>query len=78
MLSLDVIVEQHESTSWVSSITIVKKTGKLRVCLDPTKLNHTILREPYPATTIEEVIAKTANARYFSVRDVRQDIGRCN
>ena len=69
MLSLGVIVEQIEPTSWVSSITIVKKPDKIRICLDPTKLNRAIKRGQYPTKTIEEVVANTAGAKFFSVID---------
>ena len=69
MLKLGVIVYQDEPTPWVNSITIVKKPNKIRVCLDPTKLNKAILRGPYPIKTVEEVVAKTCGAKYFSVLD---------
>ena len=69
MLRLGVIVEETEPTPWVNSITIVQKPDKIRVCLDPTKLNKAILQSPYPTRTVEEVIAKVANAKYFSVID---------
>ena len=68
MIKLGVIVHQYEA-DWVSSITIVKKPNKILVCLDPTKLNRAILRGPYPIKTVEEVIAKTSGAKYFSVLD---------
>ena len=69
MLKLGVIVEQNEPTKWVNSITIVKKPNKICVCLNPTKLNKAILHGPYPNKTIEEVVMKTANAKYFSMVD---------
>ena len=69
MLKLGVITEQAEPTPWVNSITIVRKPGKIRVCLDPTKLNKAILRGPYPTRTIEEVAANTCDAKFFSVLD---------
>ena len=69
MLKMGVIKKQDEPTPWVSSITIVRKPGKTRICIDPTKLNRAILRGPYPIRTIEEVVAKTHGACYFSVLD---------
>lgn len=69
MLKMGVIVEQQEPTPWVSSITIVRKPGKIRICLDPTKLNKAILRGPYPTRTVEEVVTKTNGAKFFSVLD---------
>ena len=41
------------------------------ICLDPTKLNKATLRGPYPIRTIEQVVAKTANAKYFTVLDAQ-------
>ena len=42
MVDIGVIVKQEEPTEWVNSITIVQKPNKIRVCLDPTKLNAAI------------------------------------
>ena len=69
MIELGVIVQQDGPIPWVNSITIVKKPNKLRICLDPTKLNKAVLRGLYPLQKVEEVIAKTSGARYFSVLD---------
>ena len=71
MLQLGVIVKQMEPTEWVNSITIVRKPSKIRICLDPTKLNRAIRRSPFPTTTIEEIIAKTSNAQHFLVLDAQ-------
>ena len=71
MIKLGVIVEQHEPTEWVNSITIVQKPNKLRICLDPTKLNRAIHRCHFPTKTIEEVIASTSGAQYFTVLDAQ-------
>ena len=69
MIDLGVIFKQEESTPWVNSLTIVRKPGKIRVCLHPTKLNKAILHGPYPLRTIEEVVAKIHGAEYFSLLD---------
>ena len=71
MLKLGVIVQQNSPTPWVNSITIVKKADKVRVCLDPTKLNKAIRRGPHQTKTIDEVIARTAKSKYFSVIDAK-------
>ena len=47
MEKLGVIVRQVDPTAWVNSMTVVRKSNKVRVCLDPTKLKkplceHTI------------------------------------
>ena len=54
MVELGVIIKQ-EPTLWVNSRTIVRKSGKIKVSLDPTKLNKAILHGPYPLRTVEGV-----------------------
>ena len=69
MENLKVIQPVTEATEWVSSMVTVVKPGKVRICLDPKNLNVAIMREHYPMLTIEEVVAKLANAKWFSVLD---------
>jgi hypothetical protein len=45
MVNLGVIAKQDEPTDWVSSMVVVRKPGKLRICLDPKDLNRAIKRE---------------------------------
>ena len=50
-----------EHTEWVSPIVIVpKKNGKLRVCVNPKKVNEATIRDNYPLliTDIEQVACK--------------------
>jgi hypothetical protein len=71
MTTLGVIEPITEATDWVSQITTtgMKKTGKVRVCLDPCQLNKAIRRQHYPMTTLESVATKLANAKVFSKFD---------
>ena len=69
MIEQGVIVKQTEPTPWVNSITIVRKAEKVRICLDPTKLNKAILRSPHPVKTIEEIVAEMPDAKIFSTLD---------
>ena len=64
-----VIVKQHDPTPWMNSITIVRKPGKVRVCLDPNKLKKAILRSLYPVKTFEETVAEMPDAKVFSTLD---------
>ena len=50
-------------------VTIIKPSGKLRICIDPHDLNRAIKREYYPTRTIEEVVTRMPNAKVFSVLD---------
>ena len=70
MEELDVIEKVEEATDWVNSmVTIVKPNGSLRICIDPRDLNKAIKREPYPMSTIEEIVTRMPNAKVFSVLD---------
>ena len=59
MLDAGVITEVHDATLWINSFVIVEivKDGKkkLRICLDPTPLNKTIMHEPYITRTPDDV-----------------------
>ena len=67
MERLDVIERVYEPTDWVNSmVTVIKKNGQLRICIDPCDLNRAIKREYYP---MREIVARMPNAKYFSVLD---------
>ena len=73
MTLLGVIERVEEPTDWVNSITCVKKkTGDLRVCLDPKDLNENIKREHYQIPKREEITCEMAGAKYFSKMDASQ------
>ena len=69
MQQMGVIEPIEKPTVWVSSMVIVEKPKKLRICIDPRRLNEAILREHYPLLTIEEVVSRLPGAKYFSVFD---------
>ena len=52
--SLKVIAPVDEPTEWVSQIVVaVKKSGELRVCIDPKPLNDALKREHYQISVID-------------------------
>ena len=65
------IVKVIEPTDWVSSLVVVVKGEKVRLCIDPKDLNKAIRREQYPIPTIEEVVAGMPGAKLFSVLDAK-------
>ena len=66
----DIIASVDEPTDWVNPIVCVEKSdGTLRICLDPKELNKSIRREHYELPTADEISAKLAGAKYFSVLD---------
>ena len=67
---MDVIERVYEPTDWVNSMVIViKKNGQLRICINPRDLNRAMKHEYYPMRTVEEIVARMPDAKYFSVLD---------
>ena len=44
-----------------------KPNGSLRICLDPTDLNKEIVRPVCNSQTMDDVIEKLKDAKYFAV-----------
>lgn len=69
----NIISKVEEPTDWVSSIVITsKKNGKLRLCIDPRKLNQAIMRAYYQFPTIDEIKNSLCGAQYFSTLDANK------
>ena len=57
-----------EPTDWISSLVVTtKKSGDLRICIDPKDLNKGLKRAKYTMATLDEVLPRLANAKVFSV-----------
>ena len=65
------IVKVDQPTEWVSSMVVVTRKDKIRICIDQSDLNKAIKREHYPMRTIEEVISTMPGAKVFSVLDAK-------
>lgn len=60
-----------QPTDWVSRMVLAtKKSGKLRVCIDPRPLNKALKRERYPLPIMEDILPNLANAKLFSKLDL--------
>ena len=55
MVANDVVTLVIEPSAWVSSILVVVKPNKLRICLDPRNLKKAIHREHYQMPTVGKV-----------------------
>ena len=69
MQQIGVIEPVEQPTEWVSSMVTIVKPNKLRICVDPRRLNEAVLREHYPLLTVEEVVSRIPGAKYFSTFD---------
>ena len=61
-----------EPTAWISSLVVVDKPGKMRICLDPRELNKAILRPKYQMPILDELLLTLANAKLFTVLDANE------
>ena len=72
MVSQGVIRKVTEPTDWVSSLAYSKKkSGKLRICLDPRRLNQALKRPHHKIPTIEELTHQFCGSRFFSKLDAK-------
>ena len=55
----------------VSSLVLVNKPEKLRICTDPQDLNKALMGSHYPLPTIEDVATRLSKAKVFSVLDAK-------
>ena len=60
-------------TDWCAPIVAVpKSSGRIRLCVDFTKLNESVRRENFPLPTTDELLAQLDGATVFSKLDCNQ------
>ena len=71
MIKNGIIKEQKDPTAWLSPAHFVlKKSGKLRLVLDFTKLNREIMRPTHPFPLAADIVASLkVGAKYFASVD---------
>ena len=70
MMENGIISPITEPTAWCSPIVVVMKpNGKLRICVDYKKLNHSVMRELFIMPTVDEISAQLAGSTVFSALD---------
>ena len=63
---------------WVSRMVAgTKKSGDIRVCIDPQVLNTALKREVHTLPVLEDILPDLAKAKVFSKFD-EMDIGTVN
>ena len=67
----NILVKETEPTDWISSMVVVAKPGKIRICLDPKDLNEAVKRPKYQMPTLEEVLPKLSKAKVFTTLDAK-------
>lgn len=70
--NLGVIAPVDKPTPWVSSVVVTtKKSGALRICIDPRPLNAALKRERYQLPILEDILPELGQAKVFSTVDFR-------
>ena len=79
MEKLGVISRIDEPTDWCAGMIVVpKSSGQVRICIDFTKLNMSVKRVNCPLPSVEESLAKLANAVVFSKFDANSSFWHTN
>ena len=72
LVEANIIFPVDTPTSWISALVVtVKKSGDIRLCIDPKPLNKALKRNHYPSPTIDDILPDLARARCFSVLDAK-------
>ncbi|KAK3737630.1 hypothetical protein QZH41_006455 [Actinostola sp. cb2023] len=66
-----IIKKETDPTDWISSMVVVAKPHKIRICLDPKDLNQALKRPKYQMPTLDELLPKLNNAKVFTTLDAK-------
>ena len=70
METLGVISKVDIPTDWCAGMVVVPKPhGRIRICVDLTKLNANVLRETYPLPKIDNLLAQISESKFFTKLD---------
>ena len=70
MERLRVIVRVEQPTDWCARMVVVQKpNGKVRICVDLTRLNESVRRERHPLPSVDQVLGQLSGATIFSKLD---------
>jgi len=73
-----ILAPVEEPTPWVSSLAVTtKKSGVLRVCIDPWPLNEALKRETYQIPVLDEIVPELSQAKVFSAVNLHSGYWHC-
>lgn len=73
-----IVAPVDQPTPWVSSLVVTtKKSGALRICVDPRPLNKVLKRETYQMPVLDEILPELTQAKVFSTVDLRSGFWHC-
>ena len=72
LVGLKILKPVDIPTDWISATVVtMKKSGGIRLCIDPKPLNKALKRNHYPLPTIDDILPDLSQARCFSVLDAK-------
>ena len=70
MQALGVIAKVDEPTDWCAGMVVVPKTdGRVRICVDLTRLNQNVCRERHIMPAVDQTLAQLGEAKLFTKLD---------
>ena len=73
-----VIVKVDKPTDWVNQMSVAKKrSGAVRICIDPRPLNLALKREHYKLPVLDDIQPKLVNSKKFAICDLQQGYLHC-
>ena len=72
MERMGVITRIDEPTEWCAGMVVVPKpSGKVRICVDLTKLNESVCRERHILPSVEQTLAQIGGAKHLSLTQIQ-------
>lgn len=71
LMEKGIIKKAEEPSEWISSMLVVVKPNKIRICLDPKDLNKAVQRPKFQLPTLEELLPELSKARSYSSFDAK-------
>ncbi|UYV74991.1 K02A2.6-like [Cordylochernes scorpioides] len=72
MEALGIIKKVNHPTPISSHMVIVRKDGKIRICLDPSDFNKILLRREFPLKRLEDIAVPLHKSKYFTKLDLKK------
>ena len=64
------IIFHFQHTTWVEKlVTVRKKSGDIRICIDFRNLNRSILKDNYLVPAMEQILQSVSGSAMFSLLD---------
>lgn len=66
-------MNEESQSAWSSLFVVVRKPGKVRLCLYSNKVNSVSIKDVYPLPNIEGILSRVPNAKFITSLDLKND-----